>query len=140
MSDNNSPIYQFVSVNPKRRLIAKAAEESGQKLQEHKRKENELQNHDQKIGATMDVMRLSFYFNPCNPKSPEDPKKSPEDPEKSPDNGKLVENEFKKIKTISSFESIHKQFNETSKVQTPKNYSELKYKVPKYKIQKIQNI
>ena len=55
----------------------------------------------------MDVMRLSFYFNPCNPKSPEDPKKSS-------DNGKLVENEFEEIKTISSFESIHKQFNETS--------------------------
>ena len=133
MSDNNSPIYQFVSVNPKRRLIAKAAEESRQKLQEHRRKENELQNHDQKIDAAMDVMGLSFYFNPRNPKSPEDPKKSS-------DNGKLVENEFKEIKTISSFESIHKQFNETSKVQTPKSYSELKYKVPKYKIQKIQNI
>lgn len=79
----------------------------------------------------MDVMGLSFYFNPCNPKSPEDPKKSL-------DNGKLVENEFEEIKTINSFESIHKQFNETSKVQTPKSYSELKYKVPKYKIQKYK--
>ena len=76
-------------------------------LQEHRRKENESRNHDQKIGAAMDVMRLSFYFNPCNPKSPEDPKKSS-------DNGKLVENEFEEIKAISSFESIHKQFNETS--------------------------